>query len=115
MPAGLVLISPEVDLTESGDSFHTDLGVDHVLGSLMQVNLLYATGHASLHVFEAMPHGGFCGAPEDLELAAEVQRFVERRLGWPLLCVGDGACTDACAGTYVWCPCDVPRPPCPDN
>jgi epsilon-lactone hydrolase len=125
MPAALVLLSPEVDLTESGDSFHTNLGIDHVLGPLMHVNLLYAGGHdlahpylsplfgdvtgfpptfiqtgtrdlflsnsarmhrklraagveAELHVFEAMPHGGFGGAPEDLEVGVEVQRFLGR-------------------------------------
>jgi acetyl esterase/lipase len=123
MPAALVLLSPEVDLTESGDSFHTNLGIDHVLGLLMNVNLLYAGGHdlsdpylsplfgdvtgfpptfvqtgtrdlflsnsarmhrklraagveAELHVFEAMPHGGFGGAPEDLEIGVEVRRFL---------------------------------------
>ncbi len=126
MPAGLVLISPEVDLTESGDSFQTLLGIDNVLtSSLMQANLLYANGHdlahpylsplfadmsgfpptflqagtrdlflsnavrmhrrlraagvaAELHVFEAMPHGGFGGAPEDLEMRGEVRRFIDR-------------------------------------
>jgi len=31
---------------------------------------------AELHVFEAMPHGGFFGAPEDHELAAELRRFL---------------------------------------
>ena len=32
---------------------------------------------AELHVFEAMPHGGFGGGtPEDLALAEEVARFV---------------------------------------
>ena len=36
---------------------------------------------AELHVWEAMPHGGFGGAPEDLELVAEVRRFVDRVLG----------------------------------
>jgi len=46
MPAGAVLQTPELDLTESGDSFQTNLGVDGVLqGSLMQANLLYAGGH----------------------------------------------------------------------
>jgi acetyl esterase/lipase len=44
MPAALVLLTPEVDLTESGDTFRTNLGVDTVLGSLMQANLLYANG-----------------------------------------------------------------------
>jgi epsilon-lactone hydrolase len=36
---------------------------------------------AELHVFEAMPHGGFSGeTPEDRELAEEVTRFVRARL-----------------------------------
>jgi acetyl esterase/lipase len=124
-PAALVLLSPEVDLTESGDSFAVNRMVDVMLpGSLLAANLLYANGAdpahpylsplfgdltgfpptfiqsgtrdlflsnavrmhrglrragtaAELHVFEAMPHGGFMGAtPEDLELAGEVARFV---------------------------------------
>ncbi|HEY6534162.1 MAG TPA: alpha/beta hydrolase [Acidimicrobiales bacterium] len=46
LPAGAVLMTPEVDLTESGDSFQTNLGVDTVLtASLMPQNLLYAGGH----------------------------------------------------------------------
>ncbi|KQP54725.1 alpha/beta hydrolase [Agreia sp. Leaf283] len=43
MPAGLVLISPEIDLTESGDTFQTLKGVDK-MASLMPVNELYAAG-----------------------------------------------------------------------
>ena len=35
---------------------------------------------ADLHVFEAMPHGGFFGAPEDEQLAAEVRRFLAKHL-----------------------------------
>lgn len=130
LPAGLVLLSPEVDLTESGDSFAVNRLVDVVLpDSLMPANLLYANGAdlsdpelsplfgdlrglpptfvqsgtrdlflsnavrlhralrrvgtaAELHVFEAMPHGGFDGrTPEDLELEAEIARFVQER--WP--------------------------------
>lgn len=126
LPAGLVLMTPEIDLTESGDSFRTNIEVDVVLRQgLAEVNALYADGHdlahpylsplfgdfakgfprtflqtgtrdiflsntvrmhrallkagveVELHVFEAMPHGGFGGAPEDIELAAEVRRFVE--------------------------------------
>jgi acetyl esterase/lipase len=124
MPAALVLLTPEVDLTESGDSFETNRHADNVLGSLMEANLLYANGHdlahpyisplfadvagfpptflqagtrdlylsntvrmhralraagveAELHVFEAMPHGGFGGAPEDIELRMEVRRFLD--------------------------------------
>jgi monoterpene epsilon-lactone hydrolase len=46
LPAAAVLLSPEVDLTESGDSFQANLGVDTVLTrSLMPANLLYAGGH----------------------------------------------------------------------
>jgi acetyl esterase/lipase len=124
LPSALVLLTPEVDLTESGDSFKTNLGIDNVLGSLMPANLLYANGHdlahpylsplfadvagfpptflqtgtrdlylsntvrmhrklreagvdAELHVFEAMPHGGFAGAPEDIELRMELRRFLD--------------------------------------
>lgn len=129
MPAGLVLLSPEVDLTESGDSFNVNRTVDVVLPNpLMPANLLYANGAdlthpylsplfgeffegfpatfiqsgtrdlflsnavrlhrslrrigiaAELHVFEAMPHGGFGGTSEDAELLDEVVRFVRHSL-----------------------------------
>ena len=129
MPAGLVLLSPQVDLTESGDSFAVNRTVDVVLpGSLMASNRLYAGGadladpllsplfgdlagfppaflqtgtrdlflsntvrmhralrragvRAELHVFEAMPHGGFTGGtPEELDLLGEVKAFVAARL-----------------------------------
>ncbi len=125
LPAALVLLSPEADLTESGDSFATILGIDPVLTESLAPSIaLYAAGHdltdpylsplfgdlappfpptllqagtrdlflsnavrmhrklrangvdAELHVFEAMPHGGFFGAPEDDELADEVRRFL---------------------------------------
>jgi len=46
LPAGVVLLTPEIDLTESGDSFATNCELDVVLkGSLKQCNLLYAGGH----------------------------------------------------------------------
>jgi monoterpene epsilon-lactone hydrolase len=125
MPAALVLLSPQLDLTESGDSFQVNAMIDVVLPrSLMPSNLLYAGGAdlahpylsplfgeidgsfpptflqsgtrdlflsnavrmhrllrraqvpAELHIFEAMPHGGFMGAPEDQELSGEIARFV---------------------------------------
>lgn len=45
LPAGVVLMTPQLDLTESGDSFKTNLGLDTVLTqSLMPVNRLYAGG-----------------------------------------------------------------------
>jgi epsilon-lactone hydrolase len=47
LPAAAVLLTPEVDLTESGDSFHTLLGLDTTLtASLMPANLVYAGGTA---------------------------------------------------------------------
>jgi monoterpene epsilon-lactone hydrolase len=36
---------------------------------------------ADLHVFEAMPHGGFFGAPEDHEVQMEIASFINRKLG----------------------------------
>jgi monoterpene epsilon-lactone hydrolase len=129
MPAALVLLTPEIDLTESGDSFATNLGLDVVLQSgLTESIALYAGEHdltdpclsplfgdftpsfpptfvqagtrdlflsnavrmhrklrsagveAELHIFEAMPHGGFFGAPEDDELAQELRRFIAAHL-----------------------------------
>lgn len=133
MPSGVVLLSPEVDLTESGDSFETLLGIDPILKARLTDSIaLYADGHdltdaylsplfgdfskgfpptflqcgtrdlflsntvrlhralrahdipAQLHVFEAMPHGGFGAmlegglgsAPEDKEVYAEIRRFI---------------------------------------
>jgi acetyl esterase/lipase len=125
LPDACILLSPEVDLTESGDSFHTNLGLDTALPrSLAASNALYAGSadlsspyvsplfgdftkpfprtflqsgtrdlflsnavrmhrcmraggvDAELHVFEAMPHGGFWGAPEDHELELELRRFL---------------------------------------
>lgn len=130
MPAGLVLMTPEVDLTESGDSFEVLLGLDPVLKSRLTDSIaLYADGApldhpylsplfgdlsgfpptllqtgtrdlflsntvrmhralrdagvaAELHVFEAMPHGSFMGAPEDAGLGREIAGFVARC--WPV-------------------------------
>jgi acetyl esterase/lipase len=46
LPAAAVLLTPEIDLTESGDTFSTLLGVDTALTSrLMPANLLHAAGH----------------------------------------------------------------------
>jgi epsilon-lactone hydrolase len=130
LPAALVLLTPEVDLTESGDSFQTNLGIDCVLTeSLADSIALYAGDHdlrqpylsplfgdltapfpptflqagtrdlflsntvrmhrklraggvdAQLHVFEAMPHGGFFGAPEDDDLTDEIRRFLAVHVG----------------------------------
>ncbi|WP_404713884.1 alpha/beta hydrolase [Sphingomonas sp. MMS24-J13] len=45
-PAGTVLLTPEVDLTEAGDSFRTNEDLDVVLKrGLPECNALYANGH----------------------------------------------------------------------
>jgi acetyl esterase/lipase len=131
LPAGLVLLTPEVDLTEAGDTFQTHEFVDVVLQKgVMDCNLVYAGGRdlkepylsplfadytrhfprvfiqsgtrdiflsncallhrkmlkagidAELHVWEAMPHGGFGGAsPEDAEVESAVKDFLTRAWG----------------------------------
>lgn len=63
MPAALVLLTPEVDLTESGDTFRTLLGIDSVLGSLMSTNLLYADGHDLAHPYLSPLFGDLSGFP----------------------------------------------------
>jgi len=63
MPAALVLNTPEVDLTESGDSFQTNLGVDHILAPLMPVNLLYADGHDLTEPYLSPLFGDLSGLP----------------------------------------------------
>jgi len=125
LPACLILLSPEIDLTESGDSFSANRTLDvNLPNPLMSANRLYANGAdlahpylspqfgtftkafpptfiqsgtrdlflsnavrlhrklrkaavaTELHVFEAMPHGGFGGTEEDEEIAQEVGRFI---------------------------------------
>lgn len=60
LPAAAVLTTPELDLTESGDTFHTNLGLDNILtGSLMSANLLYAAGHDLTHPYLSPLFGDF--------------------------------------------------------
>ena len=59
LPAGVVLGTPEADLTESGDSFRTNDGIDPGLRSLMAVNLLYADGHDLKHPYLSPLFGDF--------------------------------------------------------
>ena len=58
LPAAVVLSSPEIDLTESGDSFRTNAGIDG-MGSLMQANLLYVGGTALDHPYVSALFGDF--------------------------------------------------------
>lgn len=130
LPGALVLATPEADLTESGDSFETNIHCDVVLSRRLTESIaLYADGHdltdpylsplfgdftkgypptiltsgtrdaflsntvrmhrallaagieAELHIWEAMPHGGFFGAPEDQEVFAQQAKFIRSHLG----------------------------------
>jgi len=50
LPAAVGLFTPEVDLTESGDTFNTNRDIDVVLrGGLPEMNALYANGHDLAH------------------------------------------------------------------
>jgi acetyl esterase/lipase len=64
LPAGLVLLSPEIDLTESGDSFEVNRMVDVVLpASLMAANRLYAGGADLSHPYLSPLFGDLAGLP----------------------------------------------------
>lgn len=76
MPAGCVLLSPEVDLTESGDTFQTNAGIDG-MGSLMQANLLYAGGHDLTDPYVSPLFGDFTkGFPRSLLTAGTRDVFL---------------------------------------
>jgi len=63
LPAAVVLNTPEVDLTESGDSFRTNLGVDTILSPLRVVNELYASGHDLAHPYLSPLFADLTGFP----------------------------------------------------
>ena len=63
MPAALVLLTPEVDLTESGDSFTTNAPHDLALGSLREVNALYSAGADLAHPYLSPLFGDLAGFP----------------------------------------------------
>ncbi len=63
-PAGLVLLSPHVDLTESGDSFITVAGIDPALTmSLKPASILYADGEDLTHPLLSPLFGDLHGLP----------------------------------------------------
>ena len=77
LPAAALLVSPEIDLTESGDTFQTNLGVDTVIGSFMPVNLLYANGHDLAHPYLSPLFGDFTkGFPPTLLTAGTRDLFL---------------------------------------
>ncbi len=64
MPAGAILLTPELDLTESGDSFHTLMGLDTVLRNrLTEMNLYYAAGADLTHPYLSPLLGDVAGFP----------------------------------------------------
>jgi acetyl esterase/lipase len=64
MPAALLLFTPEIDLTESGDSFDTNAGVDYVLvGRLTDSIALYAGDHDLTHPYLSPIFGDVTGFP----------------------------------------------------
>ncbi|MFJ6095664.1 alpha/beta hydrolase [Williamsia muralis] len=65
MPAALVLQTPELDLTESGDTFQTNNGID-IMGPLMRQNLLYAQGHELSDPYLSPLFGNLRGLPPTL-------------------------------------------------
>ena len=76
LPAAAVLISPEVDLTESGDTFRTNAGIDG-MGSLMQANRLYAAGHDLTDPYVSPLFGDFAkGFPPTLITAGTRDLFL---------------------------------------
>ncbi|HEX3407202.1 MAG TPA: alpha/beta hydrolase [Caulobacteraceae bacterium] len=67
MPGGALLLTPELDLTESGDSFDTLMGLDVVLPArLMEMNLLYAGGADLAHPYLSPLFGDVAGFPPTL-------------------------------------------------
>ncbi len=102
LPGAVVLMTPEIDLTESGDSFETNQMLDVVLPSrLMNANLLYANGHDLAHPYLSPLFGDFTkGFPPTLIQAGTRDLFLSnaarmqqnlRRAGVPvelLLCEG---------------------------
>ena len=66
-PAGAILLTPELDLTESGDSFNTLMGLDVVLPArLMAVNLAYAAGADLADPYLSPLFGDVSGFPPTL-------------------------------------------------
>jgi acetyl esterase/lipase len=77
MPRACVLHSPEADLTESGDSFETNLGVDPVLQRLTRSIALYADGHDLTDPYLSPLYGDFTlGFPPSLLSAGTRDLFL---------------------------------------
>lgn len=76
MPAAALLLSPELDLTESGDSFATNDGIDSMT-SLMKLNRLYAGDADLAHPYLSPLFGDFTkGFPPTLVTAGTRDLFL---------------------------------------
>jgi acetyl esterase/lipase len=96
-PAAAVLLSPELDLTESGDSFFTNAGID-AMGSLMQVNLLYAAGRDLTDPYLSPLFGDFtAGFPPTLLTAGTRDLFLSNavRMHRKLRAAASSTCSSA--------------------
>jgi monoterpene epsilon-lactone hydrolase len=76
MPAALVLLTPEVDLTESGDSFVTLAHVSVGLQSLENENRLYAGGHDLTDPYLSPLFGDVTGFPPTLLISGTRDLFL---------------------------------------
>lgn len=75
VPAALVLLTPELDLTESGDTFTTNLDLDF-MNPLMPVNRLYANGRSLEDPFVSPLFGDVTGFPPTLLQAGTRDMFL---------------------------------------
>jgi epsilon-lactone hydrolase len=87
MPAALVLLTPQLDLTESGDSFQTNHGID-ILTPLMPINRLYAHHHDLTHPYLSPLFGDMPGFPPTFLQTGTRDLFLSIRSGctassWP--------------------------------
>lgn len=76
MPAALVLLTPEIDLTESGDSFTTLAHVSVGLQTLRDANLLYAGGHDLRDPYLSPLFGDLTGFPPTLLIGGTRDLFL---------------------------------------
>ena len=96
LPVALILLTPEADLTESGDSFQTNLGIDCVLTeSLADSIALYAGDHDLRHPYLS-PLFGDLTAPFPADLSASWNSrpvFVQYRSDAPEASCRRGRCS----------------------
>lgn len=92
MPAAAYLGTPELDLTESGDSFQTNMGLDaRLTESLMPASLLYAAGHDLRDPYLSPLFGDFSkGFPPTMLTAGTRDLFLSNavRMHWALRAQG---------------------------